>query len=79
MIFFSEDGQEAEEEGGGDVEGASKKKKKKKKKKTGGGGGGGNVSDGTKQTDPPTIPISELYPDGNFPVGEEVEYPDVDG
>lgn len=26
------------------------------------------------QTDPPTIPISQLYPDGNFPMGEWQEY-----
>lgn len=28
------------------------------------------------QTDPPTIPVSALYPDGNFPVGEEQPYKD---
>jgi len=27
------------------------------------------------QTDPPTIPIAKLYPDGNFPEGEIVEHP----
>ncbi|XP_035229783.1 methionine aminopeptidase 2-like isoform X2 [Stegodyphus dumicola] len=43
---------------------ASKKKRKKKSK------GGTTV----KQTDPPSIPIKVLYPDGNYPVGEEVEY-----
>ncbi|CAB1313376.1 unnamed protein product [Coregonus sp. 'balchen'] len=43
---------------------AGKKKKKKKKKK------------GVKgQTDPPSIPICELYPSGDFPKGEECEYP----
>ncbi|KFM59006.1 Methionine aminopeptidase 2, partial [Stegodyphus mimosarum] len=43
---------------------ASKKKRKKKSK-------GGTTM---KQTDPPSIPIKVLYPDGNYPVGEEVEY-----
>ncbi|KAH9381751.1 hypothetical protein HPB48_010570 [Haemaphysalis longicornis] len=28
-----------------------------------------------QQTDPPSIPICDLFPDGNFPVGEEVEHP----
>ncbi|XP_076338496.1 methionyl aminopeptidase und isoform X2 [Tachypleus tridentatus] len=46
-------------------DGASKKKKKKK------GKGAGHK----QQTDPPSIPITELYADGNFPVGEEMEYP----
>ncbi|KAG8194817.1 hypothetical protein JTE90_017256 [Oedothorax gibbosus] len=41
---------------------------KKKKKKKGKGGSG------LKQTDPPSIAIKNLFPDGNFPVGEEVEY-----
>ena len=27
------------------------------------------------QTDPPSIPISELYPDGNFPEGQICSYP----
>ena len=27
------------------------------------------------QTDPPTVPICELYPNGDFPKGEECEYP----
>ena len=27
-----------------------------------------------KQTQPPTIPITELYPDNNYPVGEIIEY-----
>lgn len=27
-----------------------------------------------KQTDPPSIPIVELYPTGNFPTGEIKEY-----
>lgn len=45
------------------ADGEEAKKKKKKKPK------------GPKQqTDPPSIPICDLFPDGNFPVGEEVEH-----
>lgn len=40
------------------------KKKNNKGKKAGGG-----------QTYPPTIPISELYPNGNFPEGQIMEHP----
>ncbi|XP_028398280.1 methionine aminopeptidase 2B-like [Dendronephthya gigantea] len=45
----------------------SKKKKKKKKKS-----GNANLT----QTDPPTVAISDLFPDGNFPLGEVVNYKD---
>uniref|UniRef100_W5NFH9 Methionine aminopeptidase 2 n=1 Tax=Lepisosteus oculatus TaxID=7918 RepID=W5NFH9_LEPOC len=56
-----DDGEEDGEEG---ENSAGKKKKKKKKKK------------GPKmQTDPPSIPICELYPSGVFPKGQECEYP----
>ncbi|KAF2129116.1 peptidase M24A, methionine aminopeptidase [Dothidotthia symphoricarpi CBS 119687] len=41
-----------------------KKKPKKKKKKS------------TVQTDPPSVLISQLFPDNNYPKGEEVEYKD---
>jgi len=44
-------------------EGASKKKNKKKK------GGGAKV-----QTDPPSLPVSELFPNGNFPEGQIMEH-----
>ena len=44
-------------------------KKKKKKKKI-----------PKQQTNPPTIPISQLFSNDAFPHGEEVEYPaDKDG
>eukprot|EP00062_Callorhinchus_milii_P022746 gi/632980847/ref/XP_007907263.1/ PREDICTED: methionine aminopeptidase 2 [Callorhinchus milii] len=47
----------------GSASGKSKKKKKKKKK-------------GPKiQTDPPSIPICELFPSGVFSKGQECEYP----
>ncbi|KAL4226349.1 Methionine aminopeptidase 2 [Mactra antiquata] len=55
----------------GDAEGAEgedgEKKKKKKKKKKGGSA--------KQQTVPPSIPVIELYPDGNFPEGEIMEHP----
>lgn len=50
-------------------EGGEDAKKKRKKRK---GRGKGNQK---PQTDPPTIPVSELFPDGVFPVGQEMEYP----
>jgi len=51
-------------------DGKKKKKKKKnnrKKKKT----PGGAVKE---QTDPPSIPVCEMYPSGVFPIAEEIEY-----
>ncbi|KAF5893394.1 methionine aminopeptidase 2 isoform X2, partial [Clarias magur] len=57
------DEQEKEEDGNDDGDESGKKKKKKKKK-------GGRV-----QTDPPSIPICELYPSGVFPKGQECDYP----
>ncbi|CAK1553563.1 unnamed protein product [Leptosia nina] len=52
-------------------DGEEKKKKKKSKNKSKGA---------TKsQTDPPTIPISELYPDGNFPEGQIMEHGPAEG
>lgn len=47
------------------------KKKKKKKKKT----AAWLQYPGGKQTSPPTVPVSKLYPDGNFPEGEIQEHP----
>ena len=47
---------------------AKKKKKKKPKKKK-------NAVNGVpKQTSPPRILLSTLYPEGQYPAGEEVEY-----
>ena len=46
------------------------KKKKNKKKKT------GEVATTSKvQTDPPSVPVSELFPDGNFPIGQIMDHP----
>ncbi|XP_029486312.2 methionine aminopeptidase 2-like isoform X1 [Oncorhynchus nerka] len=58
-----EDGEDDGDEG---ENSAGKKKKKKKKKK------GPKV-----QTDPPSVPICDLYPSGVFPIGQECEYPSL--
>jgi len=50
----------------GTSSGAAKKKKNKKKK------AGGSKP---KQTDPPTVAIKDLFPDGDFPKGECVDHP----
>ncbi|XP_014901875.1 methionine aminopeptidase 2 [Poecilia latipinna] len=60
-----EEKDEEGEEDGDDGENAAGKKKKKKKKKKG----------SKAQTDPPSVPICELYPNGVFPIGQECEYP----
>ncbi|KAA1102333.1 Methionine aminopeptidase 2 [Puccinia graminis f. sp. tritici] len=44
-----------------------KKKKKPKKKKTGEAGSAG-------QSEPPRVPVSKLFPNGNYPSGEESAY-----
>ncbi|RDD39286.1 Methionine aminopeptidase 2 [Trichoplax sp. H2] len=49
----------------------SSKKKKKKKKKT---AASDQDKPAVQQTDPPTIPICQLYPKGNYPQGEIAEY-----
>ena len=73
-----------DEEGDDDPTGASAsdpaKKKKKKKKKPAAAGGDSSTTlnqpkPAKKQTDPPSIPICELYPDGNFPIGQILEHP----
>ena len=73
----SDDDEEAEEGGQADGagEGAAKKKKKRKprkKKKAGAGGASGGGAKG--QSAPPRIPVAQLFPDGSYPVGEEVNY-----
>ncbi|KAD3640377.1 hypothetical protein E3N88_29600 [Mikania micrantha] len=51
----------------GAQEAAKKKKKKNKSKKK---------KETKEQTDPPTIPVAELFPQGNFPEGEIQQYKD---
>jgi methionyl aminopeptidase len=59
-------------EGGAD--GAAKKKRKRKRKpKKAGGAAGANP---TKQTSPPRVLLSNLFPSGEYPVGQEEEYRD---
>ena len=57
-----------------------KKKKKHKSKSANSEAVGGEAvvngpSGGKKQTNPPTIPIADLFPNENFPIGQEMEYP----
>ncbi|XP_068630177.1 methionine aminopeptidase 2 [Battus philenor] len=53
-------------------EGEEKKKKKKSKNKS-------SKAAGKTQTNPPTIPIAELYPDGNFPEGQIMDHGHAEG
>lgn len=72
-----EDSDDEEETAEAAEAGSDKKKKKRKKnKKKGGAAGGAAAAPGSgKQTNPPSIPIIELFPDGDFPIGEIQEYP----
>ncbi|KAK2764003.1 Methionine aminopeptidase 2 [Arachnomyces sp. PD_36] len=53
----------------GEAAGAAKKKKKRKSKKKKKGGA-------KVQSSPPRVPLSTLFPNGNYPEGEIVEYKD---
>ncbi|XP_022082523.1 methionine aminopeptidase 2-like [Acanthaster planci] len=73
-------GEEKEEGGEGEGDTENSKKKKRRRKKKGGvlcveGEGQTIPCAGKKQTDPPTIPVSELFPDGAFPEGQIMEHP----
>ncbi|CAE1233405.1 map [Acanthosepion pharaonis] len=62
----------------GDASSTSKKKKKKKKSAAASAGDtpAPSAPPGVKkQTVPPSVPIVELFPDGNVPAGQETEYP----
>ncbi|KAG0140800.1 hypothetical protein CROQUDRAFT_664703 [Cronartium quercuum f. sp. fusiforme G11] len=61
-----DDGAEDDGIGTAGVEKKKKKKKKPKKKKTNGAS--------VQQTSPPTIPISKMFPKGDYPVGETSAY-----
>ncbi|CAG9126965.1 Methionine aminopeptidase 2 [Plutella xylostella] len=63
---------EAKDEPAGEIDAEGDEKKKKKKKSKGKGGK-------KEQTDPPTIPIAELFPDGNFPEGQIMEHGKAEG
>ncbi|PFH58222.1 hypothetical protein XA68_14001 [Ophiocordyceps unilateralis] len=53
--------------GGAAAEGKKKKKKRKPRKKK---------KNPTSQSEPPRVKVSQLFPNGSYPVGEEVEYGD---
>ena len=53
----------------GTANGAAKKKKKKKPKKK-------KAAGAKVQSDPPRVPVKELFPSGMYPVGQEVDYKD---
>lgn len=61
-------GSEEVTENGAETEEAKKKKKKRKPKKG-----------GVNQQDCISVPVSELFPDGNFPEGEIMEHPPAPG
>lgn len=65
---------DAETAGTGTGDADKKKKKKKNKSKSKGKSGETKVVDG-QQTNPPSIPIAKLYPDGNYPEGEIQMHP----
>jgi methionyl aminopeptidase len=67
-----EEEEEEVEATGGDQTSQKKKKKKKKKKKTG-------AAAVSAQTEPPTIPVEQLFPKNEYPVGEEMDYKDEYG
>ncbi len=64
------------ENGGAEVDesGKAKKKRNRPKKKTKPEGEAVKQNGVKVQTDPPTVPISELFT-GTYPVGQEMEYP----
>jgi methionyl aminopeptidase len=52
-----------------------KKKKRKPRKKKKAGTGAATANGGSKtQTSPPRVKVSDLFPNGEYPHGEEVEY-----
>lgn len=57
-------------------EGNATKKKKKKKKKPANKGNTSGTNGIPKQTDPPTVPITALFPNEDYPVGEIQNYKD---
>ncbi|KAM0846421.1 hypothetical protein ACQ4PT_055684 [Festuca glaucescens] len=63
-----EDDDDGPSEDGAAVSAAAKKKKKKSKAK--------KKKDPLQQTDPPSIPVDELFPSGDFPEGEIQQYLD---
>ncbi|GAA5843745.1 hypothetical protein JCM5353_008314 [Sporobolomyces roseus] len=75
-----EEDDDDQEEDNGDTTGTTDKKKKKKKpkkkKKAGGANGAIPAVSGPSvpQTEPPTIPVSQQYKNGQYPIGECHDY-----
>jgi methionyl aminopeptidase len=69
----SDDEEDEKAAGEGGVDGAAKKKRKRKRKPKKAGGAGPVP---TKQSSPPRVLLSNLFPSGEYPAGEEVEYRD---
>ncbi|PLW28368.1 hypothetical protein PCASD_21088 [Puccinia coronata f. sp. avenae] len=67
--------EEEDEEEEGDVASPTDENKKKKKKKKKSKKKKNNAENGAiKQSSPPRVPVSQLFRDGNYPRGEEVNY-----
>ncbi|KAJ3333129.1 Methionine aminopeptidase 2 [Blyttiomyces sp. JEL0837] len=72
-----DDDDDAEDAGTPDAQNKKKKKKKKGKKKAASGEATSAAPvTGLQQTDPPTIPVKHLFPNGIFPEGELQDYKD---
>ncbi|PBP22219.1 methionine aminopeptidase 2-like protein [Diplocarpon rosae] len=69
----SDDDEDEKVAGDGAADGGAKKKRKRKRKPKKAGGSGAAA---TKQSEPPRVLLSNLFPNGVYPVGEEVEYRD---
>lgn len=69
----SDDDEEGDAPAEGAATGEAKKKKKKPRKKKKKGGAGTGAS---KQSDPPRVPVSQLFPSGVYPEGQIEEYRD---
>lgn len=69
----SDDDEDEKAPGEGGADGAAKKKRKRKRKPKKAGGASALP---TKQSDPPRVLISNLFPSGEYPVGPEEEYRD---
>lgn len=68
------DGVENEDESGTSEEAKKKRKRNRNKNKKKAEGSEPKNSEALKQTDPPTLPISQLFPDGNYPVGQIMDH-----
>jgi methionyl aminopeptidase len=69
---MKEEEEEEEEDAAADQNQIKKKKKNKKKKKV----SNGPVKMQGIQSEPPTVPVSKLFPNNIYPVGEIQEYKD---